>query len=372
LNRFGATSIRFEDVFPDVTWLKGEATNRKDLSMKRLLLALALLLPVNSTMASADTGLNLFSIPAPHHGRDIDMAILYPSEGGTSRPLGENGVFYGVPVHDYAKLVPGTYPVILMSHGWGGNFMRMGWLSAGLVAKGAIVVAVNHPNSTTGDTNNTSALNHWTRAQDLRAALDHVLQDPQFAASIDSTRIYATGFSYGGWTALSLGGLTGQRDGLDKFCHDGTKVSSHCEDILKAGIDISRLDGTKWQASYKDTRIAAVAAIDPALTMGLSETDVKQLDVPVLLIGLGEGESRLLATDTSARGSNFEALFPEAKVEHIVPATHFTALGLCKPEGEAILKEEKDDPVCSDPAGTDRKAVMKRIIDRIALHFNLD
>jgi predicted dienelactone hydrolase len=340
--------------------------------MKRIFFALALLLPVSASLSCADTGVKLLSIPAAHQNREIDMAIMYPSAGGTSRSFGENAVFYGVPVHDYAKLVPGKYPVILMSHGWGGNFMRMGWLSAGLVARGAIVVAVNHPNSTTGDTNNKDALNHWTRAQDLSVALDTVLKDPQFSASIDTSRIYAAGFSYGGWTALSLGGLTGERDGLDRFCHDGTKISSHCVDILKAGITISELDSVKWHASYKDVRIAAVAAIDPALTMGLGKADVATLDVPVLLIGLGEGKSRLPATDTSATGSDFESLFPAAKIEHIVPATHFTALGLCKPEGAAILEDEKDDAVCTDPAGTDRKAVMKRIIALIASHFGLE
>jgi predicted dienelactone hydrolase len=338
--------------------------------MKRFLFALSIMMPISA--ASADTGLNLLSISAPHQTHHIDMAIMFPSEGGVSRPFGENAVFYGVPVHDYAKPIPSKYPVILMSHGWGGNFARMGWLSAGLVAKGAIVVAVNHPNSTTGDTNNKKALDHWTRAQDLSVALDYVLKDPEFSGIIDTSRIYATGFSYGGWTALSLGGLKGRRGGLDKFCHEGTEVSSHCRDILKAGITISEIDKAKWEASYKDPRIAAVAVIDPALTMGLSKSDLAQLDVPVLMIGLGEGESRLQATDTSAQGSNFETLFPAAKVEHIVPATHFTALGLCKPKGTAILEEEKDDPVCTDPAGTDRKAVTAKIIALIAKHFNLD
>jgi predicted dienelactone hydrolase len=342
----------------------------RNFTMKRLLLAAALSIPASAALA--DTGLQLYSIPAEHHGQDIEVAVLYPSEGGTSRPFGENAVFYGVPVHDYANAAPGKYPVILMSHGWGGNFARMGWLSSGLANKGAIVVAVNHPNSTTGDTDNKSALNHWTRAQDLTAALDHVLKDPSLASNIDSSRIYATGFSYGGWTALSLGGLKGQRDGLDKFCHDGTKVSSHCTDILKAGIEISELDSTKWQTSYKDPRIKAVAAIDAALTMGLSKADVTMLDVPVLLIGLGDGTSRLAATDTSSTGSKFEELFPAAKVEHIVPATHFTALGLCKPQGAAILQDEKDDPVCTDPVGTDRKAVTKRIVSLIAKHFELE
>jgi predicted dienelactone hydrolase len=138
------------------------------------------------------------------------------------------------------------------------------------------------------------------------------------------------------------------------------------------GAEISAIDRTKYEASYKDNRIVATAAIEPGLTWGLTASDVARLDVPVLLIGLGQGKDRLEATDTSATGSNFEALVPTAKVEHIAPAMHFTALGICKPAGETILIEEKDDPVCTDPAGTDRKAVLNKIIELLAEHFKLN
>jgi predicted dienelactone hydrolase len=338
--------------------------------MKSFIFALALLAPLNA--AAAETGLVRLDIPAAHHGRDMEMSIMYPSQGGTEAVFGENTVFYGVRVHHDAEPLPGKFPVILVSHGWGGNFARLGWLTRGLAEKGAIVVAVNHPNSTTGDLKKQSALNHWTRAQDLSLALDHVLGDPKLAGSIDATRIYATGFSYGGWTALSLAGLTGRAEGYDQYCKAAGDGSTHCRDLKNMGIEISALDGEKWHASYKDPRIKAAVAIDPALTWGLSADDVKGLDVPVMLIGLGDGKDRLSATDTSAAGSNFEALFPAAKVEHLVPAAHFTALGLCKPAGEAILKEEKDDPVCTDPPGTDRNAVTTKIVELIAGHFQLD
>jgi predicted dienelactone hydrolase len=302
----------------------------------------------------------------------MEMAVMFPSTGGSARLLGENPVFHGTTVHENAEPLTGKHPVVLLSHGWGGNFARMSWLASGLVERGAIVVAVNHPNSTTGDLDNLDALNHWTRAQDLTAALDRVLQDPQFKPVIDATRIYAAGFSYGGWTALSLGGLEGQRDGLDKFCSEGATVTDHCRDILRAGIKISELDGEAWQASYKDRRIAGVAAIDAALTWGLTVADTDQLDVPVLLIGLGDRSDRLHATDTSSSGSSFELLYPGAQVEVIAPASHFTALGSCKPSGAEILVEEKDDPVCTDPPGTDRKDVMAKIIGLISDHFKLD
>ena len=340
--------------------------------MKYLFFAFALTLTVSAARADDLAGITELSIPASHHGRNIKMSVIYPAEGGTETLLGDNPVFYGTPVREHAQVLPGKHPLIVLSHGWGGNYVRMGWLSAGLAAKGAIVVAVNHPNSTTGDIQYQSALNHWTRVQDLTTALDYVLKDPSLAATIDPTRIYALGYSYGGWTALSMAGLKGRREGFDQYCKAAGDGSDFCRELKKAGVEISALDRVKYEASYKDKRIAAVAAIDPGLTWGLTASDVSGLDVPVMLIGLGQGKDRLEATDTSATGSNFETLFPAAKVEHIAPAMHFTALGLCKPAGAALLLEEKDDPVCTDPAGTDRKAVLDRIIELLAKHFKLN
>lgn len=339
--------------------------------MQRLPLVFAALATLAAASADAATGVTFIETPARHHARPIDTAIFYPASAGTGTAMGENGVFHGTPVAENAPAQPGPHPLILLSHGWGGNYRRMSWLGAGLVDRGAIVVAVNHPHSTTGETTSLEALNHWTRAQDLSAALDAVLDHPQIGPLVDPARIHAAGFSYGGWTALSLGGVRGNLDGLRRFCEDPAQAISHCADILRAGITLSGLDAAQWRADWKDGRIASVAAIDPALTWGLSEADVAGLDVPLLIVGLGSEADRLHATDTSAGGSGFEALVPGASVLRIAPAYHFSALGLCKPDGARILEAEGDDPVCSDPAGTDRAAVLSRIVAALATHFRL-
>lgn len=340
--------------------------------MKAALISLSVLLATPALAETLVTGIREDSIAVAHHTRPVDRAIFFPATGGIPAMLGKNPVFYGVPVAESATPEAGPHPTILLSHGWGGNYKRMGWLIKGLVDQGAVVIAVNHPNSTTGEQDSLHALDHWTRAQDLSAALDQALSDPATGPLIDPNRIYALGFSYGGWTALSLGGLRGSRDGLDRFCADPGTVNSHCADILRAGIRIADIDETAWNASYKDPRIAAVAAIDPALTWGLTHAEMEDLDVPVLLLGLGSGSDRLLATDTSAKGSGFEKLFPAAKVEALAPASHFTALGPCTPQGAAILEEEQDDPVCTDPAGADRAEVNAKIVMAVAAHFGLE
>jgi predicted dienelactone hydrolase len=339
--------------------------------MKKLFLVLFASSSISLAHAETQMGAVFTETPAAHHTRSIETAIFYPAQGGTEVMIGENAVFYGTPIAKNATPLPGRHPVILLSHGWGGNYKRMGWLSNGLVDRGAIVIAVNHPYSTTGETDDPRALNHWTRAQDLSAALDHALADPVVGPLMDQSRIYAVGFSYGGWTALSLAGVKGSRDGFERFCDDPSQTISPCADILRAGISISALDKAKWDANWKDSRIAAVAAIDPALTWGVKAENLKSLTVPLLLVGLGNDTDRLHATDTSATGSNFESLVPTATVTRIAPAMHFTALGVCKPNGAEILKEEHDDPVCTDPVGTDRARVMTRIIEALANHFGL-
>lgn len=339
--------------------------------MKRFVLALSLLLPVQAFAADAP-GLVTEDIDAVHHGRKMQTAIWYPASAGTETLFADNPVFQGGPVLKDAPPAPGKHPIVLLSHGMGGSYLSLNWLASGLVSRGAIVISVNHPNGAFNDRDPGKMFNHWTRVQDLEAALDHVLTDQRFAGVADPSRIYAAGFSFGGWTALSIAGVTGKPEGSVAYCAAAGERSHNCTDLETYGLDFAKVDRPKWTASYKDPRIRAVAAIDPGLTWELTADNV--LDVKqgsMLLIGLGTGTDRLYATDTSARGSNFEGLVPGAKVEVLAPGYHFTAMPICKPEGEAILAAEKDDPVCSEPAGGDRKAAHDRMIALIAQHFGL-
>jgi predicted dienelactone hydrolase len=341
-------------------------------AMKKLILTAALAACATAANADEMPGLSQMTIEAPHHGRPMDAVIWYPASGGKPTVFGENPVFEGAPALEDAKIGSGRHPVVLLSHGLGGNIRTLGWLAAGLAKHGAVVIAVNHPNSTTRDFDLLKGLDHWTRAQDLTAALESISSNSAFAGNIDTARVYAAGFSYGGWTALSLGGLRGNLGAYAKHCTKEGAASTHCRDIAKGGVDLNSLDAARWNASYKDIRVKAVAVIDPALTWGLGVAETKDISSNVLLIGLGAGKDRLFATDFSATGSGFEKKAGDAKVRNVAPASHFAALSVCKPDGEAILAEEKDDPVCTDAKGADRKAVHEEIIAGMAAHFGLE
>ena len=340
--------------------------------MKQLLATTFLFLAFHATVAEPVAGIRSVSIPAEHHGSMMSGVLWYPSfSGGEAISYGENGVFFGTPVLDDSRMAEGPFPVILASHGLGGNVGTLSWLTAGLAEAGALVISVNHPNSTTRDFNLHEGLKHWTRTQDLRAALDWIAARPELAAQADFSRVYAVGFSAGGWTALALGGLRAHLQGYAAHCENASPSLWHCDDLTWRGADFAAYSPAEWNAGRKDDRIRAVAAIDPALTYGLGRAHARDLVERVLLIGLGSAESRLPATDFSATGSGFAAHLPSAEIEIMAPAAHFSALLPCKPRGSAILAAEGDYPLCNDPQGTDRAALHKRIVERIAVFFGL-
>ena len=326
----------------------------------------------SQALAGEAPGLMELNIDAPHHGRTMPLAVWYPASEGATEIFAENAVFQGGEVRRDAAPTAGKHPLVLLSHGMGGSYLSLNWLASGLAEKGAVVVSVNHPNGWFRDRDPKTMFNHWTRAQDMGAALDYVLTDKALAGVVDKDRIYATGFSFGGWTALSIGGATADLNGNKAYCKAAGGRSDNCTDLEHFGFDPAATDAARWSASYKDERVKAVVAIDPGLTWRMNTENVAQLDQSTLMvIGLGEGADRMYATDTTDQGSGFDTLVPQARIEVIVPATHFTAMPLCKPQGAAILAAERDDPVCTDPVGTDRKAVHDRIVALAAEQFGL-
>ncbi len=339
--------------------------------MKNLSAAAILLLAAQTALADP-AGFRSMTVPAAHHGRNMSGALWYPSAGGGEAvSFGENGVFHGNQVLDGARMADGPFPVILASHGLGSHIGALAWLTVGLAEAGALVVSVNHPNSTWRDFDLQEGLKHWTRAQDLLAALDWLAARPEIAAHADLSRIYAVGFSAGGWTALALGGLRADLERYAAYCETASPSPWQCADLAARGADLEAYSAEDWNAGRKDGRIRAVAAIDPSLTYGLGRVHARDLVDRVLLIGLGSAETRLRATDFSETGSGFAALLPDAEIETMAPAAHFSALPPCKPRGPEILAAEGDDPVCDDPPGTDRAALHKRIVARIAVFLGL-
>jgi predicted dienelactone hydrolase len=328
--------------------------------------------PSHSTQppSTVTPGFQAWQGPTAQPTRPLTGGIWYPvASEGPSSPAFDSPIFQGTPVQRNAAMRPGRWPLVLLSHGIGGHWRSLSWLAADLAQQGAVVVGVNHPGSTFGDYDLRRSLNHGSRVKDLTYTLDALLADAAIGPHIDTQRIYVAGFSFGGWTALSMGGLRGDLQAYAQYC--ARSGHRHCRDISRAGIDLAQLDAVTWNRSYRDPRVTAVAAIDPGLHQGLDASHARDMAKRVLLIGLGQGADRLPDTDFSATGATLPGILPEARAEVMAPAFHFSALPVCKPAGPRLLAEDNDDPVCSDPPGTDRPTLHRRIARAIGLHFGL-
>lgn len=148
--------------------------------MKRLallsLFALSIALPAAADMLP---GYDRFDLAADHRARPVAASIWYPAANRTYRaPVGDGPIFDPTFAFIGPAIAEGEHPLVLLSHGSGGNADALGWLATGLVARGAIVLAVNHPGSTSGDSSPRRSVDLGARAKDLSAALDMIFGRP--------------------------------------------------------------------------------------------------------------------------------------------------------------------------------------------------
>lgn len=339
--------------------------------MKRLAFAaLAFSSLISTATAAPLAGYDRLDIRSPHRAYPIAASVWYPLGTKTYiAPIGGNILFKGTPAYIGAGVKAGKFPLFLLSHGSGGAMDTISWLSSALAKRGAMVLAVNHQGSTSGDSSPRRSVRLDERAKDLSAALDGLLADPAFARHIDRQRITSIGFSLGGATALNLAGLQFNAKGYAAYCDKPDEKLNDCAFFAKGDVDFHNLP-SGFSAKMKDDRISAAIAIDPAFTYVATDKSIAALTMPVSLINLGT-KNRLYAGDVGPKGSKLAARLPNARYSVIAPAHHFTFLAECKPGADKVLEDEKDDPICTDPAKTDRKAVHAQIIKQIVAFSGL-
>ena len=337
--------------------------------MTRFALAAALL-AAQILPAAAQTlpGYDRFDLEAAHRARPVAASIWYPPAAPTYRaPIGDAPIFEPVFAFVGAAVAEGRHPLVLLSHGSGGNADGLGWLSSELAARGAIVLAVDHPGSTSGDSSPRRSANLAARAGDLSMALDAVLADPAFAPFVDPDRIGVVGFSLGGATALGLAGLRFDAAAQDAHCATGPEMGD-CRFFLLGGVRFA--DHPGFEADMRDGRVARAVIVDPAFGSAIATESLDAALPGMTLVNLGEAD-RLPAADMAPDGTDLAASLREASHVVVAPANHFTFLALCKPFGAEALAEEGDDPICTDPDGVDRSDVHGRLVDVIASGLGL-
>ncbi|ABC29774.1 predicted dienelactone hydrolase [Hahella chejuensis KCTC 2396] len=305
--------------------------------------------------------------------RPLHVSIWYPTQAlesseatGTSTiSVGENRAFIGVRAVPDAEPAQGAHSLVVLSHGYGGNWRNLNWLAAELAAQGYVVAAPDHPGTTTFDRRPAQAATLWERPHDLSRVIDFILAHPQLAGEINPDRIAAVGHSLGGWTVMALAGARFDQAHFAAECqaHPNPRVCGLSDEL---GLNTEGAAKTSLEASMLNHRVRAVVSLDLGLARGFTPASLAAAPIPVLIFGAGVDIGDLPARMESGY---LVAHLPPAQTQYIeiADAAHFSFMQRCKPGAVEMLEEEVpgDGIICKDGDGRSREEIHQQVASQV-------
>lgn len=326
-----------------------------------------LLVPQRSVARNQPTtqiGQQTFSFMDESRHRPVVTDVWYPTDDTVKASDRKFSPFIRHYTVRNGQLPTRKMPLILLSHGTGGGRLTMEWLAQGLVQRGFIVAAVDHWGNTYDNKVPLEFLKPWERPLDIRFALTALLTNTPFSTVIDSRRIGAAGFSFGGYTVVALAGAVLDYKAL--LTYYKTKGRQEIDIPELPGV-AKYLDDPSLQAAIKklpslqDNRISAFLAISPALGQGfVRKGQMKAIQAPVYVTG--SQSDKMAPVKTNAY--HYHALISGSGYYEFGGKTgHYVMLN------EAIEEVKKSDPIYfTDDLTVDRHKVHAEVI-RLAESF---
>lgn len=258
------------------------------------------------------------------------------------------------------------FRLIMFSHGTGGNRLACQWFCEGLAEKGFLIAAVDHYGNTYTNPIPKEFVTVWQRPLDISFVLSKLLLEKEFEGKIDESKIYAAGFSLGGYTAITLVGAKIDLDNLIRFIHtpQGFKEANIPE--MPGLINLFDQDSIKLSftraPNLKDPRIKAIFVMAPALGQGFSSKDqMKDVDIPVFIVGVQSDSIAPISTNAL----HYKELLPKAEWFLIKGnAGHYVFLN----DGNEEMKQAA--PIFfKDPNKVDRYKIHLQMINKAASFF---
>ena len=324
---------------------------------------IAIMLMVISCAAWAEEyNLGIRRLSTEVAGVEVSVRIFYP----TSEEALETK--FGPWTLDAAKNSDpafGSFPLIIISHGLGGNDWNHHLLAQRLVSKGFVVAAVRHPDDLKRVGSEAILV---LRPLELKATIDRVLSD-ELGKAIDPARIGAFGFSQGGLTVLRALGAKADHQKLIEHCQANRKSDEEFCTGKSAGV-WQRL-GILWSKltytapnfdptqSVADERIKVAVVAAP---VGAPITDLTPVNAPLWIMRPGadsvakypfHAEAIHKALDTPHDYTVYD------EVEHYASLSPFPD----STKAEVGLPE-------NDPEGFDRNAFLAKTNQDIVEYFD--
>lgn len=310
--------------------------------MQILLLILAVITQISCTMPKQEKqnhyeiGQKSMTYTDKSRNRPLVTEIWYPSNDRKAKtPSDDRKVFKSIQTMRNAQIADGTFPLLLVSHGTGGNRFSLTWLVEPLVKAGYIVVAVDHFGNTAFNKLPREFVKWWERAIDMQYVLTSLLADPVLSKSINPEKIGGVGFSLGGYTHIALAGGRVQRDEVSvknnippEFPDTTEKIDLFYDEKIVTSFN-------RYHNRIKDSRIKAFFVMAPAIGFGFNHPrQVKDITAPILIVA-GKGDTN---TPITSNAQVYHQLIKSSALYLFdKPVNHYTFLNEGTEFGKSIL-----------------------------------
>lgn len=306
------------------------------------------------------TGISTLNFYDEKRDRPLTTEIWYPVNPNTPATA-PNGVWLrcnearNAPLSDARE----KYPLIVLSHGSGGDRFNISWLAEVLAANGYIVAAVDHFGNTWNNKIPECYAKPWDRPQDISFVLDELLNSSPFKDRIALNQIGFAGYSLGGATGIWIAGAQASTCDINQMklvCEQ-----EFCNLVTPDVID--KIDFHCACQSFIDKRISAMFIMAPALGWLFDEESLQSIQIPIYIIAPEKDE--VVPIDNNAR--IFAKKITRASLKVLSgDASHFIFLNQPTLMGKRFL----DARYWKDPENIDREKIHQDLSHTAVIFFS--
>lgn len=261
-----------------------------------------------------------YPAPADATGEAADYAVGGIVDIGTERAIEEPPVADG-----------GRFPLVVYSHGSGGDNLLAYPYAEILSSRGWIVVSANHVGNTALDGISETLLPFdevaVKRVTDISAMLDAApggFGVDALRGRVDIDDVFLFGHSFGAYTTLVAGGGSLDYDRLLATCGED-ECAYLANDDVEAAI----------RAGLGDDRIDAIAPQAPAVSRAFSDSGYADITIPTMLMS---GEEDKTTTEEEETLPVWNGLNGHDDVWVDIPTgAHFTFISICDDLSPALI-----------------------------------
>ena len=286
-----------------------------------------------------------FTDPA-EGGRPLDLMLLYPATPAASAVPFK--IFLATNLHLYkdAPVVSDGLrrPLVVFSHGAGGNGSVYAWFGEYLASRGYLVAMVYHSRANTFDSSALFVRNRiWQRPRDITLDISHLLSDKVWGPHVDPGQIGVAGHSQGGFTALWIGGAEVNPDlfvAYQRVWKNNQMVPAYLRDQMTIDAEPTR--------GLRDDRVRAAFAMAPGdiQGFGMDAGGLGRMAIPTYLV-VGAGDTTTPLDDNAGFAAKH---IPGARLDVLPgPVSHEIFGNECDQIGRDNYPE-----ACNDAPGVDR------------------